>query len=83
MISGAVQVDIAILVISARKGKLETGVEHGGQTREHDQLVKTTSISRVVIAIKKMDESTVNWEKARYDETREKLTSFVKAAGFN
>ncbi|EEB95271.1 hypothetical protein MPER_05784, partial [Moniliophthora perniciosa FA553] len=83
MISGAAQADIAILVISARKGEFETGFERGGQTREHVMLVKTAGVSRVIIAVNKMDESTVNWEKARYDEIREKLTPFVKAAGFN
>ncbi|KAJ8086576.1 translation termination factor GTPase eRF3 [Marasmius tenuissimus] len=83
MISGAAQADIAILVISARKGEFETGFERGGQTREHIMLVKTAGVSKVVIAINKMDDSTVNWDKARYDEIKEKITPFVKAAGFN
>ncbi|KIK65292.1 hypothetical protein GYMLUDRAFT_38735 [Collybiopsis luxurians FD-317 M1] len=83
MISGAAQADIAILVISARKGEFETGFERGGQTREHIMLVKTAGVSKVVIAINKMDESTVLWDKARFDEIKEKLTPFIKAAGFN
>ena len=33
MIGGAAQADIAILVISARRGEFETGFEKGGQTR--------------------------------------------------
>ncbi|KAF6762643.1 eukaryotic polypeptide chain release factor 3 [Ephemerocybe angulata] len=83
MISGAAQADVAILVISARKGEFETGFERGGQTREHIMLVKTAGVSKVIIAINKMDDSTVNWEKARYDEIKDKLTPFVRAAGFN
>ncbi|KAF5393554.1 hypothetical protein D9757_000049 [Collybiopsis confluens] len=83
MISGAAQADIAILVISARKGEFETGFERGGQTREHIMLVKTAGVSKVVIAINKMDDPTVLWDKARFDEIKEKLTPFVKAAGFN
>ncbi|KAF8915869.1 eukaryotic polypeptide chain release factor 3 [Mucidula mucida] len=83
MISGAAQADIAILVISARKGEFETGFERGGQTREHIMLVKTAGVSKIIIVINKMDDSTVKWDKARYDEIKDKLTPFVKAAGFN
>jgi peptide chain release factor subunit 3 len=83
MISGAAQADVAILVISARKGEFETGFERGGQTREHVVLVKTTGISKIVIAVNKMDDPTVNWDKARFDEIRDKLNPFIKASGYN
>lgn len=83
MISGAAQADIAVLVISARKGEFETGFEKGGQTREHIMLVKTAGVSKVVIAINKMDDATVEWSKARYDEIKDKLTPFIRSAGFN
>lgn len=83
MISGAAQADVAILVISARKGEFETGFEKGGQTREHIMLVKTAGVTKVVVVINKMDESTVEWSQARYEEIRGKLTPFIKAAGFN
>lgn len=32
------QADVAVLVISSRKGEYETGFEKGGQTREHAQV---------------------------------------------
>jgi len=83
MISGAAQADVALLVISARKGEFETGFEKGGQTREHIMLVKTAGVSRVIVLINKMDDPTVNWEKARYEEIKEKLTPFVRGAGFH
>lgn len=83
MISGAAQADIAILVISARKGEFETGFERGGQTREHIMLVKTAGVSKIIIVINKMDDPTVVWDKTRYEEIKDKLTPFVKAAGFN
>ena len=83
MISGAAQADVAILVISARKGEFETGFERGGQTREHIMLVKTAGVSRVVVVINKMDDPTVTWDKTRYDEIKDKLTPFIKSAGFN
>jgi len=83
MISGAAQADVALLVISARKGEFETGFEKGGQTREHIMLVKTAGVNKVVVVINKMDDPTVNWEKARYEEIKEKLTPFVRGAGFH
>lgn len=78
MISGAAQADVAVLVISARKGEFETGFEKGGQTREHIILVKTAGISKLVIVINKMDEPTVNWDKGRYDEIISKLSPAIK-----
>ena len=47
------------MIISARKGEFETGFEKGGQTREHAMLVKTQGIKRLVVAINKMDDPTV------------------------
>ncbi|CAM9200140.1 unnamed protein product [Laminaria digitata] len=44
MIQGAVQADVGILVISARKGEFETGFDRGGQTREHALLAKTLGV---------------------------------------
>ena len=59
------QADIALLVISARKGEFETGFEKGGQTREHITLAKTAGVSKVAVVINKMDDPTVEWQKAR------------------
>ncbi|KAI8970711.1 P-loop containing nucleoside triphosphate hydrolase protein [Pilobolus umbonatus] len=83
MIQGASQADIGVLVISARKGEFETGFERGGQTREHTMLAKTSGINKLVIAVNKMDDPTVKWDKARYDEIVSKLSPFLKATGFN
>jgi peptide chain release factor subunit 3 len=83
MISGAAQADVAILVISARKGEFETGFEKGGQTREHVMLVKTAGVGKIVVVINKMDDPTVEWAKERYEEVKEKLTPFIRMAGFN
>nr|CAG8604603.1 15521_t:CDS:10 [Entrophospora candida] len=83
MIGGASQADVGVLVISARKGEFETGFERGGQTREHVVLAKTSGVNKLVIAINKMDESTVNWSKERYDECVSKLTPYLKSSGYN
>ncbi|SCZ96818.1 BZ3500_MvSof-1268-A1-R1_Chr4-1g06751 [Microbotryum saponariae] len=83
MISGAAQADVAVLVISARKGEFETGFEKGGQTREHAMLVKTAGVQKLIVVVNKMDDPTVNWDKARFDEIQGKLTPFLKGTGYN
>ncbi|KAG8966682.1 translation termination factor GTPase eRF3 [Tulasnella sp. 419] len=83
MISGAAQADVALLVISARKGEFETGFEKGGQTREHIMLVKTAGVQKIIVVVNKMDDPTVEWKKERYDEIKDKLIPFIKGSGFN
>lgn len=88
MITGASQADIGVLVISARKGEFETGFERGGQTREHAQLAKTLGVTKLVVAINKMDDpSTIEddgkWSKARFDEIETKMTPFLRSCGYN
>ncbi|CDH51705.1 eukaryotic polypeptide chain release factor 3 [Lichtheimia corymbifera JMRC:FSU:9682] len=83
MITGASQADVGVMVISARKGEFETGFERGGQTREHMMLAKTSGINKMIIAVNKMDDPTVEWDKARYDEILGKLTPFLKQTGYH
>lgn len=83
MIGGASQADIAILVISARRGEFETGFERGGQTREHAMLVKTAGVKKLVVVINKMDDPTVEWAEERYNECKDKLIPYLKKCGFN
>lgn len=83
MIGGASQADLAVLVISARKGEFETGFEKGGQTREHAMLAKTAGVKHLIVLINKMDDPTVNWSFERYEECKEKLVPFLKKVGFN
>ncbi|MBL1781918.1 elongation factor 1-alpha, partial [Klebsiella pneumoniae] len=66
MIVGASQADIAILVISAKKGEFETGFEKDGQTREHATLAMTLGIKQLIVVVNKMDEQSVQWDKERY-----------------
>lgn len=82
MIQGASQADVGILVISARKGEFETGFDRGGQTREHALLAKTLGVSYLIVAVNKMDEPTVQWDKARFDECVTKIRPFLKGCGF-
>ncbi|XP_074593571.1 eukaryotic translation release factor 3 [Brevipalpus obovatus] len=83
MISGTSQADLAVLVISARKGEFETGFEKGGQTREHAMLAKTAGVKFMIVLINKMDDPTVCWSEERYVECKEKLLPYLKKCGFN
>jgi len=75
MISGASQADVAILVVSARRGEFEAGFDRGGQTREHGLLAKTLGISRVVVVINKMD--TMDWSNERYQDIEKRVVKFL------
>ncbi|KAM0356186.1 hypothetical protein ACHAPU_000581 [Fusarium lateritium] len=83
MIGGASQADVGILVISARKGEYETGFERGGQTREHAMLAKTQGVNKLIVAVNKMDDPTVEWSQERYQECTSKLAQFLKGTGYN
>ncbi|XP_026317566.1 eukaryotic peptide chain release factor GTP-binding subunit ERF3A [Hyposmocoma kahamanoa] len=83
MIGGTAQADLAVLVISARKGEFETGFDRGGQTREHAMLAKTAGVKHLVALVNKMDDPTVNWDEKRYNECRDKILPYLKKLGFN
>jgi peptide chain release factor subunit 3 len=81
MIGGAAQADVAVLVISARKGEFEAGIG-GGQTSEHLLIAKTAGVRFVIIVVNKMDEHDAHnpdptWSKARFDEIVTKFTPFI------
>src|SRR5690348_10716543 len=82
MIMGTAQADVGVLVISARKGEFETGFDRGGQTREHALLAKTLGVEKLIVVINKMDEPSVQWSEARYNEILGKLTPFLRRCGF-
>mmetsp|Transcript_25745 Transcript_25745/g.40163 ORF Transcript_25745/g.40163 Transcript_25745/m.40163 type:complete len:464 (-) Transcript_25745:58-1449(-) len=82
MIGGASQADVAILVISSRRGEFETGFEGNGQTREHALLLRTCGVGHLIVAINKLDDPSVNWSAERYSEIRGKLAPFLKSLGY-
>jgi peptide chain release factor subunit 3 len=77
MIGGAVQADVAVLVISARAGEFEAGFEKGGQTSEHLLIAKTAGVRYVIIVVNKMDDKTVNWSQQRFDHIVKTFTPFI------
>ncbi len=69
-----------MLVINATTGEFETGFESGGQTREHSVLVRALGITRLIVAVNKMD--TVGWSQERFRTISDRLSAFLKTAGF-
>ena len=82
MITGASQADAAVLFVSAKKGEFEAGIGPGGQTREHAFLAFTLGVRQVVVAVNKMDDITVNWNKERYEEVKNEVSRMLRMVGF-
>jgi len=82
MITGASQADAAVLFVSAKKGEFEAGIGPGGQTREHAFLAFTLGVRQVVVAVNKMDDITVNWDKERYEEIKNEVSRMLRMVGF-
>ncbi|KAI0187550.1 P-loop containing nucleoside triphosphate hydrolase protein [Xylaria flabelliformis] len=78
MIAGASQADFAILVVDATTGAFEAGLK--GQTREHSLLLRSMGVSRIIVAINKLD--TVSWSQERFDEISQQVSGFLSATGF-
>jgi elongation factor 1-alpha len=83
MVTGASQADGAVLFISAKRGEYEAGTNPGGQTREHAFLAKTLGVDQVVVAINKMDDSTVNWNEQRYEEVKDGISRLLRMVGYD
>jgi len=83
MITGTSQADAAVLVIASPTGEFEAGIAKNGQTREHALLAYTLGVKQMIVAVNKMDEKSVNWSQARFDEIVKETSSFVKKIGYN
>lgn len=79
MIAGAAQADFAVLVIDAATNAFEAGLK--GQTREHALLVRSMGISRLVVAVNKMDAA--NWSQDRFNTIQQQMSGFLSSAGFS
>jgi elongation factor 1-alpha len=83
MITGTSQADCAVLVIASPSGEFEAGISKNGQTREHALLAFTLGVKQMIVAINKMDEKTVNYSEARYEEIKKETAAYIKKVGYN
>jgi len=83
MITGTSQADVAVLVIAAGTGEFEAGIAKNGQTREHALLAYTLGVKQMIVLVNKMDDKSVNWSEARFNEIKNEVSSFIKKIGYN
>merc|ERR1712039_171482 len=69
--------------IASDVGGFEAGFSKEGQTREHALLAQTMGVKQMVVAVNKMDDTSVNYSQARYDEIKSELTAYLKKVGYN
>ena len=74
MVTGASTADLAVILIDARKGVLT-------QTRRHSFLVRLLGISRVVLAVNKMD--LVGYSRATFDTIVADYSAFAARIGLH
>jgi len=83
MITGTSQADAAVLVIDSTTGGFEAGISKDGQTREHALLAYTLGVKQMIVAVNKMDDKTVKYNKDRYEEIKKEVSAYLKKVGYN
>jgi len=82
MITGTSQADVAVLVIDSSAGGFEAGISKDGQTREHALLAFTLGVKQMIVACNKMDDKTVKYGQARYEEIKNEVSNYLKKVGY-
>jgi len=82
MITGTSQADIAILVVASGTGEFEAGIAKDGQTREHALLAFTLGVKQIIVGVNKMDDKSVNYSEARFNEIKDEVSGFLAKVGF-
>ena len=68
----------AAMVISAKTGVFEKGIEENGSIFQHTLLAKSQKISNLMILINKMDDVDVKWNKNRFEQIKKEFTAKFK-----
>lgn len=82
MITGTSQADVAVLVIASGAGEFEAGISKDGQTREHALLAFTLGVKHMIVAVNKMDDNSVMYSQARFDEIVSEVSNYLKKVGY-
>ena len=82
MIAGTSAADYALLVIDSGINAFDAGFFSGGRTKEHVLLAKTLGVSKIIVAVNKLE--LFNWEEKRYKEIVDILEKYLTdELGFN
>ena len=82
MISATHQADVALLFVSAANGEFEAGNSLFGATKTHAQLAYALGIKQIIVAVNKMDEGSVKYSQARFEEIQAIMSRLLRKAGF-
>ena len=74
-IKGVAMADVAVLVLSAKKNDLSSGME---VALEHALIARSSGIKKFIVAVNKMEDQTVKWSQKVYEEIKEKVTPMLK-----
>jgi len=83
MITGTSQADCAVLIVASGTGEFEAGISKNGQTREHALLAYTLGVKQLIVATNKMDSTEPPYSKARFEEIKKEVTTYIKKIGYN
>lgn len=78
MVEGACEADVAVLIVSLKKGEFEAGI--AGQTLEHLYLLRGMGIKQLVIAFNKMD--LIEWDRSILEIKKNELLGMIKKLKF-
>jgi elongation factor 1-alpha len=73
--------DIAVLVVSAKTGEYEDGIE-SGRTKELALCCFTMGIKHIAVLVTKMDDAGIDFSGTRFDEIKKTVGSLLKEVGY-
>jgi elongation factor 1-alpha len=82
MITGTSQADVAILIVASGTGEFEAGIAKDGQTREHALLAFTLGVQQMIVGVNKIDDKSVMYSEARFNEITEEVSGFLGKIGY-
>jgi len=81
MVVNPLHADAVLLVVDASYGGFETGFGKHGQTTQHALLISVLGITQIIVAVNKMDDSTVEFSQQRYLEIKRDLVVYLDQLG--